>query len=525
MAKGHPTVPATRAKSDGARNESSSADVTALFKPIPKRKADWPALAQEQYPIGVFKKEKLVNTASATKEKRRKQIDANRTGLGALRQLAEEKSGLVQMSMASASSTEQAVLGTCIEEDQQHTPDIKDEVVPATPDSQEDFTMGASRTGTADGDADSPIQVRQWLHSFNGHEVDVKANGHCAFLALYASTKNHPPGTLTNSPSTVKHATQMKATTYACMMANLRHDVALGLVDPIAGSPPHTSVAAATAGLFAHYAQARDRTVDNWQPEEYWAGTNELRAMAQFLREPLLVLDANSSNDAHIQRYLYKDFRLDGGSDHESGYAEALTDREAADYLRTCWSLHVMPTFLVLRRQDRHFHGVGHGDLWAKWQAEGDPEYAATLPEAYAWKGDLDVMTEAEAMTDITRLNMLEDTPRVNTLIIKRVNNRDRLDIVHARRGLPTLDNTVLVYDLAVLLQTEASLLHAAYGANEYAADVSQRTEEKAASDLTPMRYTRSSTGAAVAIAYDRLLQAPEVSQLDRSDLPLLELM
>ncbi|KAF4139232.1 hypothetical protein GN958_ATG11592 [Phytophthora infestans] len=87
------------------------------------------------------KKEKLVNTASATKEKRRKQIDANRTGLGALRQLAEEKSGLVQMSMArymnaggvdieeaSASYTEQAVLGTCIEEDQQHTPNIKDEV-------------------------------------------------------------------------------------------------------------------------------------------------------------------------------------------------------------------------------------------------------------------------------------------------------------------------------------------------------------------------------------------------------------
>jgi hypothetical protein len=139
---------------------------------------------------------------------------------------------------------------------------------------------------------------------------------HCTHERMY-----HKHGTMMkNTASTVKHATKRKAGVYACMIANLRRDVALRLVDSIAEcsrvyphQTPHTSFEAATAGLFTHYAQARARPIDKWQTIEYWAGPHEQRAMAHFLREPLLALAAKVSNDAHSQRYLIKDYRLDNG--------------------------------------------------------------------------------------------------------------------------------------------------------------------------------------------------------------------
>ncbi|EEY59343.1 uncharacterized protein PITG_11347 [Phytophthora infestans T30-4] len=111
---------------------------------------------------------------------------------------------------------------------------LTEEVVPATPDSQEKMTMGPTRTGTDAGDSDLPIQVGQWLASFDGTMVEVEANGQCALLALYASTVNHPAAKLKTTKAVVREATSFKDSFYALMMSNIRKDVALGLVDPIA---------------------------------------------------------------------------------------------------------------------------------------------------------------------------------------------------------------------------------------------------------------------------------------------------
>ncbi|OWZ18747.1 LOW QUALITY PROTEIN: hypothetical protein PHMEG_0007113 [Phytophthora megakarya] len=59
----------------------------------------------------------------------------------------------------------------------------------------------------------------------------------------------------------------------------------------------------------------------------FWAGAHELRAMVQYMREPI-VHDVNRHEDAHIQRYIYKTHRTTESSDHESGYGEALNDRD-----------------------------------------------------------------------------------------------------------------------------------------------------------------------------------------------------
>ncbi|TDH69550.1 hypothetical protein CCR75_003596 [Bremia lactucae] len=72
------------------------------------------------------------------------------------------------------------------------------------------------------------------------------------------------------------------------------------------------------------------------------------------------------------------------------------------------------------------------------------------------------------ASADMSQLNVFEDSAKVNNLILKRITDRDWLDIVHARRGLPTLDQAYLLDDLDDLLCTEERPIHTAYGADAY---------------------------------------------------------
>ncbi|KAE9275363.1 hypothetical protein PR003_g29354 [Phytophthora rubi] len=146
----------------------------------------------------------------------------------------------------------------------------EDSIIPATPDSQEEFTMGELHAGTAAGDCDLPVQLGQWLASFQGHEVQVAANGHCAFLAILASNINHSGPEMKNTPEVIRDATDLKWYVYSLMMANLRKDVALKLVDPIhecstinPGQPRYETEQGATAALYAHYDDARQRSAEN----------------------------------------------------------------------------------------------------------------------------------------------------------------------------------------------------------------------------------------------------------------------
>ncbi|KAE9274531.1 hypothetical protein PR003_g29580, partial [Phytophthora rubi] len=243
--------------------------------------------------------------------------------------------------------------------------------VAATPDSQEEMVMGPTCAGKDEGGQDLPIQLGQWLDSFQGREVAVTANGQCAFLAIFATTMNINGPTMNDSTARVREATELKWYVYSLMMKNLRRDVALGIVDPIKECeslhperPKYTTMAGATAALYAYYDTASQRDVDKQVPATFWDGPHELRAAAQYLREPIIVFDVNAGSDAHVQRYGYGLQRMEDGSDHETGYVQALTDREAADYLRACWTLHVLPFFLVLRHQERHFYGVSHAELF-----------------------------------------------------------------------------------------------------------------------------------------------------------------
>ncbi|KAF4138123.1 hypothetical protein GN958_ATG12732 [Phytophthora infestans] len=385
---------------------------------------------------------------------------------------------------------------------------LTEEVVPATPDSQEKMTMGPTRTGTDAGDSDLPIQVGQWLASFDGTMVEVEANGQCALLALYASTVNHPAAKLKTTKAVVREATSFKDSFYALMMSNIRKDVALGLVDPIAeyaklypDHPAYTSTEAATAAIYGHYNQARTR------------------------REPIVVFDTNASLDAHVQRYSYKTHRLADNTDHETGHVEPLPDRTARDYLYACWSLHVLPFFLVLRHDQSHLYGVSHGELFLKWRTEGDESFAKDLPDSYRWKEDINSLKDTERSVDLTTINHLADVTEVNKLLIKRLEMRTRLDFVHARQGLAILNVDPLPSDLKDVLHIEEQHIHEAYGMDTYAASSQEDQSGGHQGSSLPQRYAKAASGDIIANTYFRILRQSNSVAKEEVDGPLEDLI
>ncbi|KAF4138766.1 hypothetical protein GN958_ATG11975 [Phytophthora infestans] len=362
--------------------------------------------------------------------------------------------------------------------------------------------------------------------------VEVEANGQCAFLALYASTVNHPAAKLKTTKAVVREATSLNDSFYALMMSNIRKDVALGLVDPIAeyaklypDHPAYTSTEAATAALYGHYNQARTRSTGVKVPASFWAGPHELRAMSQYLREPIVVFDTNASLDAHVQRYSYKTHRLADNTDHETGHVEPLPDRTAGDYLYACWSLHVLPIFLVLRHDQSHFYGVSNGELFLKWRAEGDESFAKDLPDSYRWKEDINSLTDTERSVDLTTINHLADVTEVNKLLIKRLEMRARLDFVHARQGLAILNADPLPSDLKDVLHIEEQHIHEAYGMDTYAASSQEDQSGGHQGSSLPQRYAKAASGDIIANTYFRFLRQSNSVAKEEVDGPLEDLI
>ncbi|EGZ08871.1 hypothetical protein PHYSODRAFT_305732 [Phytophthora sojae] len=268
---------------------------------------------------------------------------------------------LVQRSMADYVHTSQAI----IDSEAEIVTAASTEILPPSPASDEEFTMGAPHAGTEVGDSDLPIPLPLWLKDFQGNPVDVAANGQCAILALHATTTNYDGQLLPKTSKVTRGANKLKRFVYTIMLANLHKDVELGLVDPVSeirrlypNRQHGDGIASATASLFNHYIQERDRCVSATVPSSFWAGTHELRAMAQYMREPLLVLDVDEHGDAHVHIYMYKTYRTSSGSDHESGYSKVLNDRAAKAYLEECGMLHTVPTFLILYHDKHHFNGT-----------------------------------------------------------------------------------------------------------------------------------------------------------------------
>ncbi|KAE9308609.1 hypothetical protein PR003_g20705 [Phytophthora rubi] len=316
--------------------------------------------------------------------------------------------------------------------------------------SQDGFSAGP--TLAAPG---MPQQLPTFLIPFQGFLTKVPANGQCAYAALYATMTSTTETNLKFTADVVKGVNIMKRSVYTLMMANLANDVDCKVVDPCRElrrlyptQPAPADSAVATAALYTHYTQERSRTVNTQIPAAFWAGPEVLRAMAQYLREPLFVLDVDQHNDTHVQRYYYRDYTLPNGDIHETGCGGAMDDATAKEMLAHYTRLHVLPVLIVLKRNEGHFYGVHHGDIAIKWHAEGDLDFTRTNCPSHPWYDEVKAHI-AYSQGLLAQVDYLNDDDATNKILIGAMERRARLDVVHDRLNMDKLDRDP--YDIAIL--------------------------------------------------------------------------
>ncbi|KAF1780692.1 hypothetical protein GQ600_13754 [Phytophthora cactorum] len=133
---------------------------------------------------------------------------------------------------------------------------------------------------------------------------------------------------------------------YALMVANLKGDCSLRIVDPMTElgrlypeCPLPTTTAMAMAGLSSHLLQECARTVDARVPSTHWTNPHFLRAPVQYFWQPILAIDVTVHGDGHTQLCSYHDYDLESRGDgeqrtHQTGSYTALTDDETSQYLQ-----------------------------------------------------------------------------------------------------------------------------------------------------------------------------------------------
>ncbi|KAE9252345.1 hypothetical protein PF004_g1989 [Phytophthora fragariae] len=115
--------------------------------------------------------------------------------------------------------------------------------------------------------------------------------------------------------------------------------------------------------------------------------------------------------------------------------------------------------------------------------------------------------------------------PEVNSLLIKRCDLRERLDIVHARAGIAALVTTDVVADWEAILPAEEQRIHEAYGLDSYAA--SSQPDEATTDDgpRAPLRYAKAAIRDITITTYFRILRVDPDSPMDDVDVPLTTLV
>ncbi|GMF15107.1 unnamed protein product [Phytophthora lilii] len=243
----------------------------------------------------------------------------------------------------------------------------------------------------------NPTRAHSWLSWFNGKEVMVPNNGQCGILAFHATITNHSGRRFKLSKETAKAANLLKRAVYALMIANLEVDSKIRVADPSQelrilhpSGPVPDSLESTLAQLCAYLIQERSTPVTAKVSRSRWASPYELRAYAQYLRRSIVVIDISAHDDHHLQIYSYRkhyQYQPEDGSmiEHETGCYRVITEEEATLYLRVCQRLHVLPCFMVRKLAEHHFYGVHHGDLFQRWQAEGDPTSAKEMAKHHDW--------------------------------------------------------------------------------------------------------------------------------------------
>lgn len=142
-----------------------------------------------------------------------------------------------------------------------------------------------------------------WLWILGGTLIDVAANGHCGWLACYASLYNVQAGLLQPSPEVIAAANLLKKDILNGMLATLKDEMTL--------HPEELNVELEASGIRSlgnaeqsrrfcalgnHYAAQRNKSVNSVVPTHFWVRPAHIKGMAIHARETIYVLDVGADN-------------------------------------------------------------------------------------------------------------------------------------------------------------------------------------------------------------------------------------
>ncbi|EGZ19859.1 hypothetical protein PHYSODRAFT_543468, partial [Phytophthora sojae] len=126
----------------------------------------------------------------------------------------------------------------------------------------------------------------------------------------------------------------------------------------------------------------------------------------------------------------------------------------------------------------------------------------------------------------LEELGVLSRNANVNAMLLRNMNMRDRLDIVLARLGFPTLSTAELdERELEATMTTEEMIIHEAYGVDGYASGSQSSSAKVEGATQLPSRSPRIASGKVVEDVYIRLLRAISTDAIREEDRPQCELM
>ncbi|KAE9310447.1 hypothetical protein PR003_g20262 [Phytophthora rubi] len=264
----------------------------------------------------------------------------------------------MQKFMTDITGTDEIKQADCIAKEQEARPTIpkrQDQQVRGSEAERTDREANEERSNSDQEDQDcrvthvSPPTDRgapldDWLGILGGKVVDVAANGQCGWIALYAALYNIEEGLVEVTKAVADSANLLKKRVINSMIANIVDEIkshSHELQSELRASGCHAVVNGGfdeqMCALVNHLVTQRDKPVKAKVPQHYWVRPAHIKAMAQFARESLYVLDVQEDDQDRVQAYAYHDIRDAQDKDIEVDhieYDEEKTAKEATQVLK-----------------------------------------------------------------------------------------------------------------------------------------------------------------------------------------------
>ncbi|KAE8997009.1 hypothetical protein PR003_g18440 [Phytophthora rubi] len=214
-------------------------------------------------------------------------------------------------------------------------------------------------------DGGAPLDT--WLGVLGAKVVDVAANGHCGWLAFYASYHNRTEGVLTPKKDAANQANALKKLVINGMIANLGDEAILHPKELDAACEaggikltPETTKEEKVNELATLYTGQRKRSVRAPVPMRYWVRTQHIKAMAIHARETVYVLEVHEADITRVQAYAYRDMQMENGDLVESGTVQPIETSTGLKLLEDLVAEGILPLVLVLKvnATGGHFQAV-----------------------------------------------------------------------------------------------------------------------------------------------------------------------